>query len=334
MTGLRTAETLGRISVPAVGGSASNQVTPVAVSGSIGPGTGQVIVTGSLVTHDGRLLLVKADDYDGDTELGQTHWIKSANTSVASQGSFCTMNASNGAYVRRLAGPLGHLDALMQELFGTEFNAITMGCRMSIVSRAQNGYGLGLFHTDDVQAGGGAVDVRVLLDYPFGPTTSLEPDSSMGATWTAYPKNANGGTDLYSPTNAYLGTGFRVPGSRSFVFVTCHGYGTDEVLGCRTGSSVDNHPFRMQEVYYDCADLWDVFNGDAETYEPRPYMWRELTDWDVAYGDCVGEPSPGAAPGNFCYDPANSRLYGMADGVGGFPSYSPMQVWSVGSLSP
>jgi hypothetical protein len=198
---------------------------------------------------------------------------------------------------------------------------------MSIVTQAQMGYGFGIFDPADVSSGGGSVPVDVLLDYDAA--HPLEPYPPQGA-YTSYPKNASGGTDLYSVTNAPLGTALIVPGSRSLLFITCHGYGVAD-NGCRPGSSVNNSPFRIQVVAYDLADLVDVKNGVLETYEPQPYAWWELPDWDAAWGACVGNPSPGAYHGNFCYLPDRGWLIGLADGTGGFPTLDQIQAWSVAS---
>lgn len=339
MTGLRTSHKLGRLTLPATvgGGNAATSLAPVTVSGSAGPGTGQVILSGSLV-YNSRLIVSKMDDYDGDAFLGQTHWCLAADLNVANQGTMNTQSAS-GVYVRRMCGGMGHVPAIWQDLLGGP--AFVTGGRNSIVSRAQCGYGFGVFDPDDVLAGGAAVPVTVILDYPYGNagSTALEPGDSShsgvrvvdGLTWSTWPKNANGGTDLYSSTVAHLGTAIIPAGSRSLLFITCHGYGIAN-NGCRPGSSVHNDPNRIQVVAYDLADLVAVKNGTMETYEPQPYAWWELPDWDVAWGPCVGNPSPGASPGNFCYLPDRGWLIGLADGVGGFPTLKKIQVWSVGSL--
>jgi hypothetical protein len=328
MTGLKTAETLGRVSLPTSvsSGVASTVTAPVAVSGSVGP-TQDSCITGSLV-YGGNLYISRAVDYDANTD--QNAWIKVANLSVGAQGTTCTMSASNGAYSRRLAGPMGHIPAAWQDLLGGP--AFTTGGRMSIVTNAQMGYGFGVFDPADVVSGGGAVSVSVLLDYDA--THPLEP-YPPNADYTAYPKNASGGTDLYSVTNAPLGCAFIAPGSRSLLFITCHGYGVAD-NGCRPGSSVNNSPFRIQVVAYDLNDLIAVKNGTKQPYEPQPYAWWALPGWDTPWGACVGNPSPGAYHGNFCYLPnfsgGQNWLIGLADGTSGFPTLEQIQVWTVASL--
>ena len=318
MAGLRTEANIGRISIPALGGSATTQLSPVALTG--GTWASQEIVSGSLF-YGGELYVNRSVDYDAHETIRQIEWIQKATAEMGSQTAPCTMNASNGAYVRRLSGPMGHVPAIWQALLGGP--AFTSGGRLSINRRAQMGYGFGTFDPADVTSGG-AVSVNVLLDYDD--TNPLEPDSAM-PEYAAWPKNASGGTDLYSESNADLGCALIPKGSRSLLFLTCHGFGVAD-NGCRPGSSVHNDPNRIQVVAYDLAEILDAVN----TYDPQPYAWWELADWDVPWGACVGAAGAGSAPGNFCYDPDNDRLYSLADGSGGFPSYSPIQVWSVGSL--
>lgn len=329
MGGLRTAGTVGRYQLPAsIGGTASIALAPVSVSGSWGP-TQSSIVTGTLV-YNGNLYIARSVDYDANGD--QSGWIKVANLNVGGQGSVCTMSGS-GIAVRRLSQGMGHIPSEWQSILGGP--CFTTGCRMSIVTQAQCGYGFAVFDPANVSAGGGSVPVIPLLDYYAGSNTNaataLEPVQGHHISqWNAYPKNASGGTDLYSVTNAFLATAFIAKGSRSLLFVTVHGFGVAD-NGCRPGSSVNNSPFRVQVVAYDLVDLVAVKNGTSLPYQPRPYAWWVLPGWDTPYGACLGNPSSGSSPGNGCYDPATDRLYLLCDGTGGFPALDPLQVWSVAS---
>jgi hypothetical protein len=332
MAGLVTAQTLGRLILPAsVGDSATTSATPVTITGSIGESAGQVKLTGSLV-YGGELYVNKSIQYDASAE--QTGWIKKMNLDMGSQGSICSMSADNGAYVRRLSGAMGHIPSEWQSMLGGP--AFTTGCRLDIVSAANMGYGFAVFDPADVPSGGGSVPVVAMLDY-YGATNgtwatmaprSLEPLSTHD-DYAAYPKNANGGLDFYSETNAFVGTAFIHPGSRSLLFITCHGYGVAD-NGCRVGSSVHNDPNRIQVVAYDLQDIVDVKNGVQDEWAVEPYDWWELPDWDVPWTSCVGSPSGGAYPGNFCWIPDRNWVIGLADGTG--LGTNPIQVWSVASL--
>lgn len=342
LSGNRQQPRVGRLTLPAtVGSSATTSVVPVG-TGSAG-GSNPSIVSGSLVLN-GNLYLTASIDYDGNGD--QNRWIQVANLSVGGQGTMCSMNASNGAYVRRLSQCLGHIPAEWQSILGGP--CFAFGARLSIISNAQCGYGCAIFNPANVSAGGGSVACTTLLDYPYGGhgSTALEPGDAGfsdvrvvdGLTYSSYPKNANGGTDLFSTTNAHLGTAFIAPGSRSLLFITCHGYGVAD-NGCRPGSSVNNSPFRIQVVAYDLRDLVAVKNGTKQPYEPRPYAWWVLPGWDTPWGACVGYSAPGSSPGNFCWIPLGSGpsttqnwLIGLADGLGGFPTLNQIQVWTVASL--
>lgn len=330
MTGLRTDGSVGRLSLPTSvsSGTADTVDAPVAISGSWGP-TQAAVVTGSLV-YDGELYVAKSVDYDANTD--QSGWIKKMTLTMGSQGSINTMSAG-GTYVRMLSGAMGHIPAEWQDLLGGP--AFTTGGRMSIVTNAQPGYGFAVFDPADVSSGGGSVTVTKLLNYehvsPSDDSRSLEPVSGYHTSYSSYPKNGNGGTDLYSVANAFLGTAFIHPGSRSLLFVTCHGYGAAD-NGCRPGSSVHNDPNRIQVVAYDLQDLVDVKNGVLNTWDPEPYAWWALPNWDTPWGACVGNPSPGPCSGNFCYIPERGWLIGLADGTGGFPTLEQIQVWTVASL--
>jgi hypothetical protein len=330
MTGLRTDGSVGRLTLPSsvTTGSAATDVAPVVISGSWGP-TQASVVTGSLV-YGGELYVARSVDYDANAD--QSGWIKKMNLSMGAQGSINTMSAG-GTYVRMLSGAMGHIPSEWQSLLGGP--CFTTGCRMSIVTNAQPGYGFAVFDPANVSSGGGSVSVTKLINYehvsPSDSSRSLEPVSGYHTSYAAYPKNASGGTDYYSVANAFLGTAFIHPGSRSLLFVTCHGYGAAD-NGCRPGSSVHNDPNRIQVVAYDLADLVDVKNGQANTWDPRPYAWWELPNWTAAWGACVGNPSPGPCSGNFCYLPDRGWLIGLADGTSGFPTLEQIQVWTVASL--
>lgn len=320
VSGLDTNLILGRISIPSVGGTATTQLLPVTISGTIGgSGASDRRLTGSLVRADGSVLVGETSFYDNGPD--QNAWVKVCNAALTTQGSFLGSNTTRGSTTRMISGPMMHIPALWQSLLGGK--AAVIGCHLSIVSTAQNGFGFGVFDPDSV--GSGAVAVNDILGYDFA--NPLEPGGPSYSGWSSYPKNANGGTDYFSQVGQPLGTAFIPSGSRSLLIIHPHGYGTAND-GCRAGSSVNAGPYRLQISAYDLRDLVDVKNGLKQRYQPRPYGFWPMPNWTNIWDSCVGN-YPGA--GVFCFDPSTNRIYGQADGFHG--SNLRIHVWQVGTLS-
>jgi hypothetical protein len=302
---------VAKIAIPATGtGSSSVTVGWTTTPGSP-EGTGQD--NGAIVEYGGKVYHSKYAIYTTDT---QTTWIQTGTTALAS---WSAMRQTSGQNMRLLCQGFMHIPAIWQSLLGGSI--ATLGNRLSIITNAQCGYGFATFNPADVDVGGN-VPVTPLLNYPYA--NALEPVDGSHPGWAAYPKNGNGGVDLVSSTNAYIAGALIVPGSRSLLYITAHGYGVAD-NGCRSGSSVHHDPNRVQVVAYDLADLVAVKNGTLQPYEPFPYAWWTWNASGVHWNACVGGAPLSGGWGAYC--PTKGRWYMCADMFG-----EDMHTWTVNSL--
>lgn len=291
-------DAVAKITVPAVGGSASLAFAWTETADSP-EGSGQV--HGTTLEYNGYLYKSKYRSYDTGS---QSKWLQRGTTSG---GSWTNLSSTSGLNMRLLSQGFYRIPSEWQSLLGGP--CATLGSRLSIISNAQNGYGFAVFDPEDV---GSNVAVTPLLNYPYG-------NEIPGNT-----SNAEGGNDLFSVTNAPVITAFIAPGSRSLLFITTHGYG-DSDNGCRSGSSVHNDPNRVQVVAFDLADLVAVKNAEMEPYEVEPYAWWTWNGGGVHWDSCVGGVPQTANAGT--YDPVRGRLYFSTDMFSG-----DVYCWGVSSL--
>lgn len=321
--GLDTSQIFGRMSIPSLSGTASTQVTPVTISGGVGPGGSSADdrrITGSLY-YNGDLYVGETSYYDTDNAMDK--WIKVCSADLSTQGVFSGVTRLKGSTTRMISGPMMHIPALWQDLLGGP--AAVLGCHLSIITHSQCGYGFAVFDPATVVSGGTAVTVNDLLGYEYA--NALEPGGASFPGWAGYPKNANGGTDYFSQVGQPLGTAIIPEGSRTLLFIGTHGYGVAD-NGCHAGSSVVADPCRLQCVAYDLQDLVDSKNGLVNRYGILPYAWWEFPDQAVLFSACVGDF---AGAGTFCYEPTSRRLYGNPDGFHG--GNWTMWEWQVGVVS-
>lgn len=254
-------------------------------------------IHGALVEYNGELYKTKYAEY---VVHGETKWIQRGSVDGDNFSGLFRISGVDNA--RRLAQGFMHIPELWRSTLGGP--VAVLGSRLSIISNAQNGYGFAVFNPGNI---GTDNSVKPLLDYPF--ISPLEPGSPSYPGYREYPKNSIGGTDLFSHTNAPLAGAMIVPGSRSLLFITTHGYGPSAGSGsrCRQGSSVSNDPYRLQVVAYDLKDLVHVKNGALNPYDVKPYEWWEWNSGGVHWADCVGKVP--LMPGFGVYDPVNNRWY-------------------------
>ena len=311
---------VAKMGIPSTGtGAASLSIGWTSTPGSGGENQNKL----ASLEYGGNVYCSKYSTY---TAIEQGAWIQRGSTSLAS---FTALSASSGHNARLFAQAFMPIPAIWQSLLGGPVAAL--GSRLSIIANAQCGYGFVVFDPANV---GSNVPVIPLLNYPYGNSgsTALEPGDAGfsgtrvvdGLTWNTWPKNANNGTDLFSSTNAYVAGAMIVPGSRSLLFITAHGYGVAD-NGCRPGSSVHNDPNRMQVVAYDLNDLIAVKNGTMQPYEPQPYAWWTWNYGGVHWTSCVGGVPMEAGYGVYC--PTKGRWYMCTDMFG-----EDMHTWTVTGL--
>lgn len=288
---------VAKVSLPASGvGTAGLQVGWTATPGSGGPNQNKL----AALEYGGQVYCSKYSTY---TEVAQAGWIQRGTTALTG---FTGLSATSGQNTRLFAQAFMPIPTAWQALLGGPVAAL--GSRVSIISNSCCGYN---FVTFDPATVGGNVPVTPLLLYTY--SNPIEPGDSGFAGWASAPKNANGGTDLFSSTNAAIAGALIVPGSRTLLYVTAHGYGLAN-NGCRPGSSVHNDPNRLQCVAFDLQDLVDVKNGLHPAYAPRPYAWWEWNYGGVHWTSCVGAVPMEAGSG--VYDPVKGRWYMCTDFFG------------------
>jgi hypothetical protein len=275
---------VAKMSVPPAGtGSSSLQIGWTSTPGSGGPNQNKL----AALEYGGQVYCSKYSTY---TEQSQSGWIQRGTTSLTS---FTGLSATSGQNARLFSQAFMPIQAAYQSTLGGPMAAL--GSRVSIISNSCCGYNFVVFDPASV---GGNVPVIPLLLYTY--SNPLEPGDSGFAGWASYPKNANGGTDLFSSTNAAIAGAMIVPGSRTLLFITSHGYGVAN-NGCRNGSSVHNDPNRMQCVAFDLRDLVAVKNGTMQPHAVRPYAWWPWNYGGVHWNNCVGAVPMEAGSG--VYDP-------------------------------
>lgn len=321
--GLDTAHTMGRMSIPAIGGTASVEIAPVSVPGdSMSPPAANGDRTFGTLVQDDRLLILKTSFYDAP----MTKWCVPANLSLTSFGTINGNVSERGASVRAISSGLGHLPVEWQGIFGGK--AYAFGGSLSQVSQASCGPSFGTFDPDAILEGGGDVAMNDLLWY--NTANPIEPYSPYDYPEDYVAYNSSGGTDYFAIQTLATGTAFIYPGSRSLLFIYGHGYGPygNRLGECWDGSSVFSAPYRLQVVAYDLRELKKVQDGLLQPYQVQPYAWWLLgPDEYGALGECVY-----LLPGGFTFDAGAKKLYGCRKLSSSAEGAEKIHVWQIGEL--
>ena len=277
-------QAIGRISIPAVGGTASVIQNPVAIPGSTG-GQNETQVAGALVWNN-RLIVTKRNKYT-------TSDFRPLTAGSLNIGGFSPMQAVAGATGWFVSGYMGIIPPEWRSLLGGPC-FIGNGV-MSINSSCSNGPSFYAFNPDNV--GGTTVPAVALMNYPL-------------SNPLADPNVAN---NYFSRSN-YYNAGIVFPaGTRSILFIHRQGYGrptykTDDGCGGINGEGAA--PYRRQVTAFDANELVAVRNGSKQPYEVRPYAY-----WTLPGPATSCSTFSGYADGGYCltFDQATRRIYAVLD---------------------
>ena len=296
-------EALGRISIPAIGGTASIITQPTSVPGNTG-GQNATEVAGALVWNN-RLIVTKRNKY---TTSGFTP-LTVGNTNISGfSGSMSSIQGADGHFV---SGYMGVIPPEWRSAFGAPC-FIGNGV-MSIVSQCTNGPSFYAFNPDDVGVVN-PVPAKMCLGYPFGHEI-------------ANPNSANQTFSRADYDNAMVFP----DGTRTVLWIHRHGYGNPTYKqddGCQGSAGEGAAPYRRQVDAFDVNDLLAVRNGTMQPYAVRPYAWWVLSGPATSCGRLSGYVDGGYC---FTWDAATRRMYGVLD-QGDTPR---VHVWQIagGSVS-
>ena len=270
-------QTLGRVSIPNVGGTASLIQAPRSVPGSVGSDTTEL--SGALV-YNGRLIVQKRIPYD-NSGSGPTH--AAGNLNISGFSSFRRM--SNLPYAQFGNGYMGIIPPEWRSLLGGP--AFAGNSVMSINSKCSNGPSFFVFNPDNVGSGSISSIPLMYFDYP---------NHMLG--------NPGSANDLFSRSDQYNAGMVFPSGTRSVLFWSRHGYGRPTYKqddGCGGAQGEGARPYRRQITAFDANDLLAVRNGQKQPWEVRPYAW-----WTV--------PGPSDSCSKFsysglAYDPISRRVF-------------------------
>jgi len=337
MSGLeQSGASLGSMTIPAIGGTASTIVAPQTFTPS-----GVDRACGSLV-YNGKLYITIALSYD----VGPLNvFLVKANTNVTSISSACAADGSAGSASRLFSNYMGLVPSIWQSLLGgPAFVAGGPGgmVGLSIISNMCCGFGFSTFDPDTV-VGGSPVALTEFLNYPYS-----DPVSAGTALWSRTTVNSKGGDDYVSVYDGPLGCAFIPEGSRSLLFVSVHCYGPSaarftspcDPAGNASGSNEtptggDAAYRRVQITAYDLATLVSNKQGGGHVYAPLPYAFWELPSWQsILMPGATGASATCVQTGQLAnswmtYDSVNRRLYASQEG-----NFIPEKVhlWSVAPL--
>lgn len=287
-------QSLGQVTIPNIGGTASLIQAPVSIPGSVGSGATEL--SGALI-YNGRLIVQKRIPYD-TSGTGSTHAV--GNLNISGFSSFSRMDNLSSAQFGN--GYMGVIPTEWRSLLGGP--AFSGNSVMSINSMCSNGPSFYVFNPDDVN-NKSPIPSTPLMHYPLSNPLA----------------NPNSANDLFSRADQY-NAGIVFPsGTRSVLFFSRHGYGSPTYKqddgGCGGSSGEGAAPYRRQITAFDANDLLAVKNGTKKPYEIKPYAW-----WEV--------PGPKDSCGKFTYsglvyDPISRRIYAALD-YGESPA---IHVWQV-----
>lgn len=271
-------QSLGQVTIPNIGSTASLIQAPVSIPGSVGSGTTEL--SGALI-YNSRLIVQKRIPYD-TSGTGTTH--AAGNLNISGFSSFSRMANIDSAQFSN--GYMGVIPTEWQSFLGGP--AFAGNSVMSINSMCSNGPSFYVFNPNDIN-NKSPIPSTPLMYYPLSNPLA----------------NPNSANDLFSRADQY-NAGIVFPsGTRSVLFFSRHGYGNPTYKqddgGCGGSSGEGAAPYRRQITAFDANDLLAVKNGTKKPYEVKPYAW-----WEV--------PGPKDSCGKFtysglAYDPISRRIY-------------------------
>jgi hypothetical protein len=277
-------QALGRISIPAIGGTASIITQPTGVPGSTG-GENATELAGALVWNN-RLLVTKRNKYSAGAYNGV---ITAGSTSISGFGPMRGFAGRDGHFF----GYMGIIPPEWRSAFGAPC-FIGNGV-MSIVSACTNGPSFYAFDPDDVNV--------------VSPVPNFECMAFPYPNAIASPNSANNTFSRADYDNAMIFP----DGFRTVLWIHRHGYGSptykiDDGCGGKDGEGAA--PYRRQVDAFDVNDLLAVRNGTKRPYEVRPYAW-----WVLPGPTDNCSRLSGYRDGGYCFtwDPASRRMFGVVD---------------------
>jgi hypothetical protein len=279
-------ESLGRISIPAIGGTATILQNPTDIPGSTG-GENATQLAGAFAWND-RLIVTKRNAYS-------TTGFNALTAGTLAISGFGPMRSASGASGHFISGYMGVIPPEWRTLLGGP--AFIGNGVMSIVSNCTNGPSLYAFDPDDVGVVS-PVPVTPLMSFPLGQELS----------------NPNVANDLFSRSN-YYNAGIVFPaGTRSVLFFHRQGYGNPTYKvndgGCGGSDGEGAAPYRRQITAFDANELVAVRNGTKQPHEVRPYA-----HWTLPGPTSSCSSFCGYTNGGYCltFDQATRRIYGVLD---------------------
>ncbi len=275
---------LGKISIPALGGTASivERCRAIPNMGAIDKDPIDGFVLGGTLEYNNRLLIAVYSYYDAlsSVQANLTHfWGTPALTNI--QGPVKVGTGQAGA----TAGYMGVVPPEWRPLLGGP--AFTGLCCTNIISRSSYGPALRIFNPDHVGTVT-PVPATTVLEYPQG--RHLEND------WNV--------TSIYFNGSSHVGGVAWPTGTRSILFFGKQGTGAFCYGVCKdpTSEYAGSHayPYRHQIWAYDANDLLAVKQGAKQPWEPRPYGI-----WPIPDITNDGRATLVSA----AYDPPRRRLY-------------------------
>lgn len=274
---------IGRVTIPAIGQTASVVTDLAVVPGTYATSTEGSWLGGSLV-HEGRLIVAEFGFYS------EAHHVVATHASAALDFTdWTTPQLTNAVIPRAAAGYMGVIPPEWQAAFGAP--CFTGSGPRSINSNGSLGPSLFAFDPSAVD-GSGTVPVSTTLFYPLAHEMWKETNQLNGVAWiddsVIFIGRGGAGNPVYQqPPNI-----------------------TDP---CNpTNPGYKDYPYALRAWAYDANDLLAVHEGQAESWEPSPYATWNLPTFDGA--PCVNINQRGGT-----FDPATGRFFMCTYFGGGQP---------------
>ena len=304
--GCTSFQSLARVSIPALGGTAAilDPCRGPSNISAVDPGDPNGHHLSGSLSWGGRVVVSAYAYYDGSENAVASHW---AGPSLTALTGPVRVGSANPGFV---GGPMTLIPAEWRTLLGGP--ALTEQCCIAIIGRSSLGPTASVF--DPAQIGVVApVPATMLVGYPIAHPT-------LGTYESSGVSGYNGGTRIG-------GMAFPV-GTRSLLFIGrqggafCYGTGTtnkalhmtpnpagdlwcyDPINGDKGGHA---YPYRHQVWAYDANDLLAVKQGTKPSWEVVPYGLWTLPGMDA---------TSSATMRGATYDPATRRLYVTQDAYG------------------
>ncbi len=257
-----TTPSIGKVSIPSIGGTATSVVSLQSVSASISLDCGgerQEIA--GILEKDGKVIISKKCFYVNNASGGYTHLY--SDTSLSSFSGITRMYPSGSAQYTN--GWMGHIPTEWQSLLGG--SVFAGNSNMSIINQGSNGPTLFTFDPADVD-GINPIPATPLMLYPYsadGTTNILNilPDSGVTSDYWTRSDQQNAGMIIPS-------------GTRSALFFYRHGptscYGTGCTDPCNPGAQAEHsYPYNRNIMAFDLNELVEVKNSQQAYHDVVPY---------------------------------------------------------------